>query len=226
MLRFGRDSRSPQPWLRPPRLRTLADVDAEEERHASWLELFFDLVFVVAIAELSHELVVNHTVSGFATFAVLFVPVFVAWQGFSFYADRFDTDDVFFRVCMLAAMLAVAALAIQIPSVAHGESSAGFALAYIAIRVLTVVLNLRAYRHVPLARPLIGRYVAAFSFSVGLWTVSLAVPEPWRFLLWGDRSDGGPWGSRPDWSALRRTRPDSREQHPRALRTLYDNRLG
>src|ERR687898_407964 len=181
MLRFGRDSRSAQPWLRPPRLRTLA----EEERHASWLELFFDLVFVVAIAELSHELVVNHTLNGFAIFAALFVPVFVAWQGFSFYADRFDTDDVFFRVCMLAAMLAVAALAIQIPSVAHGESSAGFALAYIAIRVLTVVLNLRAYRHVPLARPLIGRYVAAFSFSVALWTVSLAVPEPWRFLLWG-----------------------------------------
>jgi low temperature requirement protein LtrA len=63
MLRFGRDSRSAQPWLRPPRLRTLADVDAEEERHASWLELFFDLLFVVAIAELSHELVVNHTLT-------------------------------------------------------------------------------------------------------------------------------------------------------------------
>jgi low temperature requirement protein LtrA len=147
MLRFGRDSRSAQPWLRPPRLRTLADI--EEDRHASWLELFFDLVFVVAIAELSHELVVNHTLNGFATFAALFVPVFVAWQGFSFYADRFDTDDVFFRVCMLAAMLAVGALAIQIPGVAHGESSAGFALSYIAIRVLTVILNLRAYRHVP-----------------------------------------------------------------------------
>lgn len=89
------------------------------------------------------------------------------------------------RRSALAAMLAVAALAIQIPSVAHEESSAGFALAYIAIRVLTVVLNLRAYRHVPLARPLIGRYVAAFSFSVALWTVSLAVPEPWRFVVWG-----------------------------------------
>jgi low temperature requirement protein LtrA len=111
VLRFGRDSRSAQPWLRPPRLRTLAEEDAGEERHASWLELFFDLVFVVAIAELSHELLVNHTLNGFAIFAALFVPVFVAWQGFSFYADRFDTDDVFFRVCMLAAMLAVAALA-------------------------------------------------------------------------------------------------------------------
>src|SRR5215204_4958327 len=107
----------------------LTEEGAEEERHASWLELFFDLVFVVAIAELSHELVVNHTLSGFATFAALFVPVFVAWHGFSFYADRFDTDDVLFRVSMLAAMLAVGALAIQIPSVAHGEST-GFALAY------------------------------------------------------------------------------------------------
>ena len=44
-----------------------------DERHASWLELFFDLVFVVAIAELSHELVVNHTLNGFAIFAALFV---------------------------------------------------------------------------------------------------------------------------------------------------------
>ena len=184
MLRFGRDSRTAQPWLRPPRLRTLAEEDAEDERHASWLELFFDLVFVVAIAELSHELVVNHTLGGFATFVALFVPVFVAWQGFSFYADRFDTDDVLFRVCMLSAMLAVAALAVQIPGVAHGES-AGFALAYVAIRVLIVVLNLRAYRHVPLARPLVGRYVLAFSSSVVLWTASLAVPEPWRFVLWG-----------------------------------------
>jgi hypothetical protein len=87
MLRFGRDSRSAQPWLRPPRLRTLA----EEERHASWLELFFDLVFVVAIAELSHELVVNHTLNGFAIFAALFVPVFVAWQGFGLHADHFET---------------------------------------------------------------------------------------------------------------------------------------
>jgi low temperature requirement protein LtrA len=184
VLRFGRDSRSAQPWLRPPRLRTLAEEDAGDERHASWLELFFDIVFVVAIAELSHELVVNHTLGGFAVFAALFVPIFVAWQGFSFYADRFDTDDVPFRVCVLVAMLAVAALAIQIPNVAHGES-AGFALAYVAIRVLTVILNLRAYRHVPLARPLIGRYVIAFSFSVALWTGSLAVPEPWRFVVWG-----------------------------------------
>ena len=179
---FGHDSRHAQPLLRPPRLQTLAD--AEDERHASWLELFFDLVFVVAIAQLTHELVEDHSLLGFAIFAALFVPVFVAWQGFSFYADRFDTDDVVFRVVMLVAMLAIAALAVQIPEVTHGQT-VGFAIAYVALRVLTISLYVRAFRHVPEARSLIGRYILAFSFSVALWTASLAFPAPWRFVLWG-----------------------------------------
>ena len=179
---FGHDSRHAQPLLRPPRLQTLAD--AEDERHASWLELFFDLVFVVAIAQLAHELVEDHSLLGFAIFAALFVPVFVAWQGFSFYADRFDTDDVVFRVVMLVAMLAIAALAVQIPEFTHGQT-VGFAVAYVALRVLTISLYVRAFRHVPEARSLIGRYILAFSFSVALWTVSLAFPAPWRFVFWG-----------------------------------------
>jgi hypothetical protein len=83
-------------WLVPPRLRTIADET--EERRATWLELFFDLVFVVAIAELSHQLAVDHSAEGFLRFAALFVPVWVAWQGYSFYADRFDTDDLVFRL--------------------------------------------------------------------------------------------------------------------------------
>jgi Bacterial low temperature requirement A protein (LtrA) len=53
-------------WLQRPRLRTLAE---EGERHASWLELFFDLVFVVAITELSHYLVTDHSAGGFLRFA-------------------------------------------------------------------------------------------------------------------------------------------------------------
>ena len=38
------------------------------------------------------------------------MPVFVAWQGFDFYADRFETDDVLFRVCMLDAMVGARAV--------------------------------------------------------------------------------------------------------------------
>jgi len=169
-----------KPLLLPPRLRTLEDGDG---RHASYLELFFDLVFVVAIAQLAHELEVDHSLRGFAIFGALYLPVFLAWQGFSFYADRFDTDDVVFRVVILTAMLAIAALAIQIPDVAHGDST-GFVVAYIALRALMVGLYLRSYRHVPAARPLIARYVTQYSMAIGVWAASLLVAAPLRYGFW------------------------------------------
>lgn len=62
-------------WVRPPRPRTVEDG---WERHASWLDLAFDLVFVVAIAKLAHELVLDHSAAGFVRLAAPFVPVFVA----------------------------------------------------------------------------------------------------------------------------------------------------
>ena len=170
-------------WTRPPRLRT-ADPE-DRERRATWLELFFDLVFVVAIAQLSHELVEDHSAAGFLRFCGLFVPVWVAWQGFSAYADRFDTDDLAFRVKLFVAMLAIAALAILIPDVWHGEHTSGFALSYVALRVIMLGLYQRAYRAAPEARPLIRRYGAGYSLAVCIWLVSLAFPEPERYVLWG-----------------------------------------
>jgi len=170
-----------KPLLLPPRLRTLEDGDG---RRASYLELFFDLVFVVAIAQLAHELELDHSLRGFCVFAALFLPVFLAWQGFSFYADRFDTDDVVFRVVMFTAMLAIAALAIQIPDVAHGDST-GFVVAYVVLRSLLVGLYLRSYRHVPEARPLSARYAWEYSLAIAIWAVSLAFEPPTRYVLWG-----------------------------------------
>ena len=173
-----------RPWLRPPTLRTPA-AGAGDERHASWLELFFDLVFVVAVAELAQELVRDHSLGGFAIFAGLFLPVFIAWQGFTFYADRFDSDDVLFRAVMLAAMLAIAALAVQIPDVANGHHDAGFVVAYVTLRSLLVGLYLRAWPHAPEARPLIARYASGYTLSIVLWLASLFVDPPARYVLWG-----------------------------------------
>jgi low temperature requirement protein LtrA len=65
------------------------------------------------------------TLAGFARLAGLFLPAFIAWQGFSLYADRFDTDDdLVFRTVMLLGMLAIAALAVQIPDVVQGTAPA------------------------------------------------------------------------------------------------------
>jgi low temperature requirement protein LtrA len=167
--------------LEPPRLRSTDDAD--EERRATWLELFVDLVFVVAVGQVAHELEVDHSALGFAKFGGLFVPVWWAWVGFTFYADRFDTDDLVFRLLMFAEMLGVAALATTTPDALHGGSS-GYVLSFVAVRVVLIALYLRAYRHVPQARGLTGLYSAAFGAGVALWLLSLLFPTPARYWVW------------------------------------------
>jgi low temperature requirement protein LtrA len=170
-------------WLVPPRLRTIADES--DERRATWLELFFDLVFVVAIAELSHQLTVDHSADGFLRFAGLFVPVWVAWQGYSFYADRFDTDDLLFRLAYFAAMLAIAAMAVLVRDVAQGDANAGFAVSYVVLRAIMLALYARAWRVVPEARTLIRFYGTGYGLSVVIWIASLGVDTPLRYVMWG-----------------------------------------
>ncbi len=181
-IRLGRETHDRTRWLAPPRLRTVAD---EGERHASWLELFFDVVFVVAVTELSEQLVVDHSAAGFLRFAALFIPVYVAWQGYMAYATRFDTDDLLFRVAYFAAMLAIAAMAVLIDDVAAGVHTAEFAIAYVVLRSFMLALYARAWFAVPEARPLIRFYGTGYGLGVAIWLASLAFETPYRYVLWG-----------------------------------------
>ncbi|MGL5060211.1 MAG: low temperature requirement protein A [Microcoleus sp.] len=56
--------------------------ELQTSRHDTWLELFFDLVFVVAIAKLAHFLHAHLDWTGIASFAILFVPVWWLWIDF------------------------------------------------------------------------------------------------------------------------------------------------
>ena len=122
----------------PPRRPTLY-VARDGPRRATWLELFFDLVFVLAIAELAHLLHDDPSPGGFLRFAFLFVPVWWAWSGFTYYADLFDVDGPAYRVAMLAAMLASIALALNVRD-AFAGGSADFAATYLGLRALLVGL--------------------------------------------------------------------------------------
>lgn len=76
--------------LRPQVLRD----PSEENRISTWLELFFDLCFVVAVAALAKGLHDDPTFGGALRFAAFFIPVWWAWMGFTWYATAFDNDDV------------------------------------------------------------------------------------------------------------------------------------
>jgi low temperature requirement protein LtrA len=169
-------------WLEPPRLRTASDAE-QGERHATWTELFFDLVFVAAIAALGALLRDDASLDGILRMAGLFIPVWWAWIGYTLYADRFDSDDAIFRLLMIGGMLASGALAINVHFAAEG-SSTGFALSYIAARVGLLLLYERARRNAPEARPLVNRYMKGFSVSVVIWALSLAFTGTARYVLW------------------------------------------
>jgi low temperature requirement protein LtrA len=167
--------------LRPPRLRALEE--AGRERHATWTELFFDLVFVVAIAELAHLLHGDPSPGGFLRFGALFVPCWWAWVLFTFYSDRFDTDDIVHRLSMLGGMLAVVALAVNLHDAFSGGWT-GFVLSYLLVRSIVLALYLRAARHVPAARANLTLLLFSYFVGGGLWLLSLVVPPPLRYVVW------------------------------------------
>ncbi len=198
--------------LRPPCLRTAEE--GGELRHTTWMEAFYDLVFVVTVAALGKRLYNDDSPAGILRFAGLFVPVWWAWVGHTIYAARFDTDDLVHRLATAAMMLAAAGMAVQIPS-ALEEGSAGFAAAYVGARVILILLYFGARYTVPEAREVASLYITGFGLGAGLWAVSIFVPPPARYALWvaGLAVDfATPWVGR--WQGILRRFPLSTSHLP------------
>ncbi|MBT2454453.1 low temperature requirement protein A [Streptomyces sp. ISL-86] len=160
---------------------------SEEGTHraATPLELFFDLVFVVAVAELVEVLLGSPSWPGALHFTALFVPIWWTWVCFTFYADRFDNDDRVYRLIMIAAMMAVLLLSVAVPHAFDGAGGAKrFALGYFAARLILVGLYLRAHFHVPKARLLTKRFLQGYGLGAALWGASALLPVPYCYVLW------------------------------------------
>ena len=166
------------PLVRPPALRH------DETRGATRLELFFDLAYVLAVAALAANLVVDADWGGVGEFAFLLVLVWLSWVQFTLYNNRFDTDDILLRFAKFAAMAAVLGCAASMGE-ATGSLSTPFAVSYLAGRVVLVLLYARAWRHVHEARDdhrgLPQRFVGRRGALGGV----PVTPAPWRFALWG-----------------------------------------
>jgi low temperature requirement protein LtrA len=170
-----------RPMIRPIRLRS-AD-GAEAGRRVTWLELFFDLAFVAAVAEVGGPLATHYAPDALPRYALLFFLIWWAWLGHTTYATRFDTDDVVQRLLTLAQIFGVAVMAINADDALDSRSSAGFAAAYAGLRVLLALQFLRA-RQVTRAREFATGSAAGFGIAAVVWLVSAITPAPWRFALW------------------------------------------
>jgi low temperature requirement protein LtrA len=152
-------------------------------RRVTWLELFFDLVFVAAVAQLGSQFEGGLTAASLARYTFLFLLVWWAWNGYAVYATRFGTDDGVQRACALLQMLAVTFMAANAEGDLSSVSSAGFAGAYAAMRLLLVAQYVRESR-LPSARRLAREHAVGFGAAAVLWAISAVVPPPLRFALW------------------------------------------
>ena len=152
-------------------------------RKVTWLELFFDLIFVAAVAQVAEPLHEHYSLSGVLRFATLFALIWWAWTGYTVFATRFDADDGIQRLLTLVQMFVVAAMAANAEDELHSRSSAGFMAAYAVLRLVLVAQYLRA-RHLPDARPLTARYIVGHGTAALIWLASAFVPAPGRYAFW------------------------------------------
>ena len=174
----------------PTRLRLLPMVPRdphEPGRTASTLELFFDLVFVVAVsiaaAQLHHRLAEGQIVAGLLSYGVVFFGIWWAWMNFTWFATSFDTDDWLYRVLTVLQMGGVLALAAGIePAFVAGDFTV-LVLSYVVMRVAMVAQWLRASGRAGPSRAATRSYAAGIAVVQVLWLGMLLLPPAVQWYL-------------------------------------------
>jgi low temperature requirement protein LtrA len=111
----------------------------EAEQKVTPLELFFDLVFVFAITQVTTMLAADPTWAGLVRGMLVLSTLWWAWAAFSWLTNTLDADEGAVRLAMLGAMAAALVVSLAVPG-AFGADALAFALAYTVLRVLHVVV--------------------------------------------------------------------------------------
>jgi low temperature requirement protein LtrA len=150
----------------------------------SWLELFFDLIFVAAVAQVGEPLAHEFTLSGLFRYAFLFLLIWWSWLGNTMFSTRFESDDALQRVLTLVQVFAAAVMAANAKEALSTRDAAGFGAAYALMRLVLVVQYLRG-RKVKAARGLATLHAIGFGAAAMLWFGAALLDTPWRFYVWG-----------------------------------------
>ncbi|GGP02073.1 low temperature requirement protein A [Nonomuraea glycinis] len=173
---------APPPPASRFRLIPMAARDPHEPgRSASMLELFFDLVFVVAVSiasiQLHHALTEGHVLDGLVTYGLVFFGIWWAWMNFTWFATSFDTDDWLYRVLTIVQMAGVLVLAAGIePAFTDADYTLPI-LSYVVMRLAMVAQWLRASRSDASIRRTAQVYAGGIAAVQVLWLLQLTLPD-------------------------------------------------
>src|SRR5690349_2267344 len=92
----------------------------DQEKRVAWVELFFDLVFVVAVTQVSGLLHADHSWAGVLRAVVVFIPIYWAWVGMTMHANLHDVDQTSTRLGVFTVGLCGLFMAVALPG-AYGS---------------------------------------------------------------------------------------------------------
>jgi low temperature requirement protein LtrA len=157
--------------------------DGQEQRTTT-LELFYDLVFVFAITQVSHFLLEHLTWEGAGQAALVLLVVWWSWNYTTWVTNELDPESIVVRMVLIGLMLASFLMAVAIPE-AFGDRALLFAGAYVAIQVgrhsfLTFVASAAG----TVERQRAGRILIWFLAAGTLWIAGALAEGPVRTILW------------------------------------------
>ena len=152
----------------------------EDGRTATPLELFFDLVFVVAVAlaseSLHHFESEGHFSTGIIRYLMVFFAIWWAWMNFTWFASAYDTDDWLYRVLTLVQMAGALVIAAGVPDAMNDFDFRLMIAGYIVMRIALVAQWLRAAHGHPERRATTLWYAGGVVAVQLLWTAVWLVP--------------------------------------------------
>jgi len=156
-------------------------VPAEEEG-STWLQLFFDLVYVAILVELGNRLSHDLTLEGVATFILLFIPIWWSWLEFVEYGRRYPVDDIGQRILTVLYMAIMLLLAFEIHSLTQTTATT-FIVTYGLAKFVLSLMYGRAWIYYPDYRRSTSNRAVAYAV-VGLLWITIAVVAPANLGLW------------------------------------------
>lgn len=156
----------------------------DEHYGASNLELFFDLVFVFAITQVSHLLLEHLTWKGALESTMVFLVVWAAWQYTTWATNELDPDRMPVRFLLLIIMMASLLMAVAIPE-AFGDKGLLFAASYVFIQLFRQsFLTFSAAGPGTLERGRSAHILTWFCFSTPFWIGGALAEGDTRVYIW------------------------------------------
>jgi low temperature requirement protein LtrA len=157
---------------------------AQREQRVTPLELFFDLVFVYAITQVTQLMSHDLTWRGVGRGMLVLAALWWAWTGYAWLTNALEPEEGLVRAGMFGAMTAMLIVALAVPQ-AFGEDATLFAVAYLIVRLLHLLLYAIAGRRDPDLLGAVIRFTPSATVAPLIILAAAFVPAPGRAALWG-----------------------------------------